>query len=138
MALQDSILRIKDADNTQFALIRSWNKMRWDKKAKVLVGAADMELLDKLAGIVRLPPDVEHRRARLHAVQKAVDRERVNPEPQPLFQYPVKLPLYAHQTRACNMTLLTFGWVEPERGQERGTPRYILKGGDAKCSQKKP
>lgn len=111
MALQGNTLRIKDADNTQFALIKSWNKMRWDKKTKVLVGTADLELLDKLAKIVRLPPDVEHRRARLHAVQEAVDRERGNPQPQPLFSYPVKLPLYTHQIRGANMCLITFGWV---------------------------
>ena len=89
--------------------------MKWDRKAQLLRGTADIELLDKLASIVRLPPAIEDRRSRLHALQDAVDAERVNPEPTPFFKYPVKLPLYAHQMRGANMALLTFGWV-PVKG----------------------
>lgn len=113
MALQGSALKIIEADNVQFAVIKSWGKMRWNRSQKQLEGIADMELLDKLAGIVRLPPAIEERRAELHRVQDAVDRERVNPEPTPMFQYPVKLPLYRHQIRGANMALLTFGMIEP-------------------------
>lgn len=105
----------KDADNVQFTVIKSWNKMKWDRKAQLLRGTADIELLDKLASIVRLPPAIEDRRSRLHALQDAVDAERVNQEPTPFFKYPVKLPLYAHQMRGANMALLTFGWV-PVKG----------------------
>lgn len=114
MALQGSNLLIKDADNVQFTVIKSWNKMKWDKKTQTLKGTADIELLDKLTSIVHLPPGIEAHRQRLHAVQDAVDRERVNPEPKPFYSYPVKMPLYAHQTRGANMALLTFGWVQPE------------------------
>ena len=112
MALQGNTLLIRDADNVQFAVIKSWNKMKWDRKAQLLGGTADIELLDKLASIVRLPPAIEDRRSRLHALQDAVDAERVNQEPIPFFKYPVKLPLYAHQMRGANMALLTFGWVQ--------------------------
>lgn len=112
MALQGNTLMIKEADNVQFTIIKSWNKMRWDRKAQMLTGTADMELLDKLSSIVRLPPAIAQRRERLHAVQDAVDRERVNERPEPLFSYPVKMPLYAHQTRGANMCLLTFGWAK--------------------------
>lgn len=55
MALQGNTLRIKDADNVQFTVIKSWNKMRWVKKLQELQGTADLELLDRLAGLVRLP-----------------------------------------------------------------------------------
>lgn len=120
MALQGNTLLIKEADNVQFSVIKSWNKMRWDKKTQLLSGTADMELLDKLATIVRLPPSIEQRRRQLHAVQDAIDRERVNPEPVPLAPYPVKMPLYAHQTRAANMCLLAFGWATPEAAAEGG------------------
>jgi len=109
------ILGIKHADNVQFTVIKSWNKMRWDKKAQILTGAADLELLDRLAGLVRLPPAIEQRRSKLKAVQDAVDRERVNQNPEALYRYPVKMPLYTHQVRGANMCLLTFGWVPPER-----------------------
>ena len=112
MALKGSTLILIEVDNVQFAIIKSWNKMKWDKKSLSLHGIADIELLDKLASIVRLPPAIEDRRSRLHALQDAVDAERVNQEPIPFFKYPVKLPLYAHQMRGANMALLTFGWVQ--------------------------
>ena len=38
MALQGNTLRIKDADNVQFTVIKSWNKMRWVKKLQELQG----------------------------------------------------------------------------------------------------
>lgn len=118
MALQGNTLRIKDADNVQFTVIKSWSKMRWVKKLQELQGTADLELLDRLAGLVRLPPDIDRRRQELKAVQDAVDRERVNPTPTPFYKYPVKLPLYAHQVRAADMCLLTFGWITPEEAKQ--------------------
>ena len=68
------------------------------------------------ASSVRLPPAPAQRRQSLHAVQDAVDRERTNDTPVPLANYPVKMPLYSHQTRGANMALLTFGWVRPTGG----------------------
>lgn len=113
MALQGNTLKIIEADNVQFTVIKSWNKMRWSKNDQMLIGTADLELLDKLANIVRLPPAIEAHRVELHRVQDAVDRERVNPEPVPMYNYPVKLPLYRHQVRAANMCLMTFGLIGP-------------------------
>lgn len=113
MALQGNTLKIIEADNVQFTVIKSWNKMKWNKKLKQLEGIADLELLDKLASIVRLPPAIEAHRAELHRVQDAVDRERINPDPEPLVKPPVKLSMYKHQVRGFNMCLLTFGLVEP-------------------------
>lgn len=115
MALQNKTLLIKDADNVQFTVIKSWNKMKWDKKTLTLQGTADLELLNRLSSIVRLPPAIQEYRDRLQAVQDAVDAERVDPHPEPLYQYPVKMPLYAHQVRGANMCLLTFGWMPPGR-----------------------
>ena len=116
MTLQGNTLIIADADNVQFGTITSWGKMKWDKKTQRLIGTADIELLDKLASIVRLPPAPAQRRQSLHAVQDAVDRERTNDTPVPLANYPVKMPLYSHKTRGANMALLTFGWVRPTGG----------------------
>ena len=120
MALKGTTLLIREADSVQFNVIKSWNKMKWDKATKTLVGVADLELLDKLSGLVRLPPTVEEYRARLQAVRDAVDRERVKPDPRPFYRYPVKMPLYQHQTRGANMALLTFGWIAPEGGENNG------------------
>ena len=128
MALRGNALLIKEADNVQFSTIKSWNKMRWDKKAQMLTGTADMELLDKLASIVRLPPAIAQRRAELHAVQDAVDRERVNPEPVPLCGYPVKPHLFLHQIRGANMAMMTFGWVGPnaEGSDKNGIGKRVI------------
>lgn len=113
MALQGNTLLIKEADNVQFTVIKSWNKMKWNKRLSQLEGIADLELLDKLSSIVKLPPAIDARRESLHRVQDAVDRERVNPEPVPMYNYPVKLPLYRHQIRGANMAMITFGFIEP-------------------------
>ena len=116
MALKDTTLFIKEADNVQFTIIKSWNKMKWSKASQTLAGTADLELLDKLSSIVRLPPAIEARRNELRKIAVAVDRERMNEEPAPFYPYPVKMHLYRHQTRAANMALLTFGWIAPEGG----------------------
>ena len=114
MKLQGNILLIKEANNTQFTAIKSWNKMTWDKESQTLQGVADLEILDRLASLVRLPPAVESGRNRLRTVQDAVDKQRAAQKPEPLYRFPVKMPLYAHQVRGANMALLTFGWVQPE------------------------
>ena len=115
MGLKGDTLIIVEVDNVQFTIIKSWGKLKWDKKTQRLTGVADLELMEKLSTIVKLPPTVEARRQQLQAVADAVDRERMNENPVPFVNYPVKLPLYAHQTRGANMALLTFGWVQPER-----------------------
>ena len=120
MALQGTTLILIEVDTAQFTIIKSWNKMRWDKATKQLRGTADLELLDKLSGLVRLTSSVEARRQELRRVLEAVDRERTNPEPRPFYKYPVKMPLYAHQVRGANMAMLTFGWMVPKGGVTHG------------------
>ena len=113
IALQNGEIKITNVDNVRFTTIKSWNMMRWDKKTQMLIGTANLELLDKLITIYHLPPALESIRQRMHAVQDAVDRERVDQNPKPLYDFPVKVPLYKHQIRGANMALLTFGMVEP-------------------------
>lgn len=113
MAMKDGQILIKDADNMQFTIIKSWNKMKWSKAEQMLYAPVDGELLNKLAGLVRLPETIEAERQRLNGIADAVDRERMKTEPVPLYKYPVKYPLFKHQTRGANMALITFGLVEP-------------------------
>lgn len=113
MALKDGEILIKDADNMQFTIIKSWSKMRWSKAEQMLRGPADGELLNKLAGLVRLPIALEAERQRLNRITEAVDKERMTEEPVPLYKPPVKLDMFRHQVRAYNMALLTFGLVNP-------------------------
>lgn len=119
MALKDGQILIKDADNMQFTIIKSWNKMRWSKAEQMLYGPADGELLNKLAGLVRLPAIIEAERQRLNRIQDAVDRERMKEDPVPLYKYPVKMSLFKHQTRGANMCLMTFGLIDPPEEEKR-------------------
>ena len=114
MALQGATLILIEVDTAQFTIIKSWNKMRWDKTTKQLRGTADLELLDKLAGLVRLTPSVETRRRELRWVLDAVDQERTNPEPRPFYKYPVTRPLAAHQVRGATRARLECGGGPPE------------------------
>lgn len=119
MALKGDQLLIREADNIEFTVIKSWGKMKWTKATQTLAGTADIELLDKLEALLRgeglaLAPSVEARRQEMHRIMEAVDRERVNPEPVPFVAFPVKLPLYKHQVRGANMALLAFGFVDAE------------------------
>lgn len=120
MAMKDGQILIKDADNMQFTIIKSWNKMKWSKAEQMLYGPVDGELLNQLAGLVRLPPVIEAERQRLNGISDAVDAERMKKEPVPLYKYPVKMPLFKHQVRGANMCLLTFGLIDPPKTQEKG------------------
>lgn len=72
------------------------------------------EQYQKLSKIVRLPPAIESYRQRLDETQRAVDKMRVEKEPEALVKYPVQGSLYEHQVRAANMALLTFGLADPK------------------------
>lgn len=107
---------IIEADSTQTAVLKSWGgMMKWNKRQKWWEGLVCAELLNRLAGLIPLPKPLDTERHRLNAVQEAVDAERVRPagDLKQLVKYPVKKDLYAHQVRASNMCLLTFGLVEP-------------------------
>lgn len=112
MAMKDGQILIKDVDNGRYTIIKGWNKMRWSKADKMLFAPVDLELLDKLAMLVTLPPDIELERIRLRSIAQAVDAERFKENPEPLYKYPVKLPLLKHQLRGANMALITFGLVD--------------------------
>lgn len=119
MALKDGKVLIKDADSTQGAVIRSWNRMRWNKSLKLFEGDLSGDLLDRLAKLVKLPQAIEEERQAIHSVQRAVDQERARKDPEPLVRYPVTKQLYKHQVRAANMALITFGIIPPEAEEAR-------------------
>ena len=81
---------------------------------RYVLAKTQKELLDKLSKIVRLPPAIESYRQRLDETQRAVDKMRVEKEPEALVKYPVQGSLYEHQVRAANMALLTFGLADPK------------------------
>ena len=117
--MKDGYIQIIEADSTQTAVLKSWKGMiRWDKKGKWWEGLVCAELLNRLSKLIPLPKPLNAERYRLNAVQEAVDAERVRPteDLKPFAKYPVKRNLYAHQMRAANMALLTFGLMDPAGG----------------------
>lgn len=114
MAMKDGKIMLIEVDNTQMAIIKSWNSMKYDRRRNMMIGDCSKELLDKLSKIVRLPPAIESYRQRLDETQRAVDKMRVEKEPEALVKYPVQGSLYEHQVRAANMALLTFGLADPK------------------------
>lgn len=119
MAMKDGKIMLIEVDNTQMAIIKSWNSMKYDRRKNMMIGDCSKELLDKLSKIVRLPPAIEDYRQRLDETQRAVDKMRVEKNPKPLAKYPVHGSLYEHQVRAANMALLTFGLVDPKEVLEQ-------------------
>ena len=118
MAMKDGQILIREADNVQFTIIKSWGKMKWSRQTQTLSGPADIELLNRLAGLVNLPPSIEAERKKLNEVMAAVDRERMNPKPEPLIPPPVKVAPFTPQVRGYNMALMTFGLVDPPKPKE--------------------
>lgn len=113
MTLKDGQILIKEADNVQFQIIKSWGKMKWSRTTQTLSGVADIELLNKLAGLVNLPVSIEAERKRLNRIMAAVDKERVNENPVPMIEPPIKVSPFKHQIRGYNMALMVLGFVEP-------------------------
>ena len=117
--MDNGCIVIIEADSPQTAVLKSWGgMMKWNKKQNWWEGLVCAELLNRLSKLIPLPKPLNAERYRLNAVQEAVDAERVRPteDLKPFAKYPVKRNLYAHQMRAANMALLTFGLMDPAGG----------------------
>ena len=100
--MKDGKIMLIEVDNTQMAIIKSWNSMKYDRRKNMMIGDCSKELLDKLSKIVRLPPAIESYRQRLDETQRAVDKMRVEKERRPWSNTGAGQP-YEHQVRAANM-----------------------------------
>ena len=114
MAMKDGKIMLIEVDNTQMAIIKSWNSMKYDRRKKhddrrLQQGTAGQALQDRETATA-----IESYRQRLDETQRAVDKMRVEKEPAALVKYPVQGSLYEHQVRAANMALLTFGLADPK------------------------
>ncbi len=115
IALKDGDIFIREMTPEQYAIIKGWNLTKWVKAERHLRGKANMELLDKLDGICKLPPHIQEYRYELHKTAELVNLERNKENPEELVKYPVKKKLFMHQVRAANMALLVFGF-DPFKG----------------------
>lgn len=89
--------------------------MKWSRATQTLSGVADIELLNKLAGLVNLPESIESERQKLNRVMAAVDKERINENPVPIIKPPIKVSPFKHQIRGYNMALMVLGLIEPPK-----------------------
>lgn len=121
MKLENGELIVADVDSSQYAIIKSFNLMRWNRQRQWLEGPCTMELLDKFSRLVKLPQTIEDERLRMHHLQDAIDKERMKDKPTDIYKYPIKGNLFIHQAKAANMCLLTFGLVTPDEW-EKGKP----------------
>lgn len=96
-------------------MIKSWHLMK-KNEAGQWVGRISLPLLQMINRNCGLIPAAKKEMERLASIQEAVDRERTRlaEDLKPMAEYPVKPSLYAHQMRACNMCLLTFGMIDPQ------------------------
>ena len=113
MAIKDGQVLLVEVGSDKYMQIKSRGLMKWSKQQQALYGPATAELLNYLATLFRLPGPAEEMRQRLNRLEDSVDAQRVEPEPEPLYKFPVKLPLYRHQIRGANMALMVFSLVEP-------------------------
>lgn len=117
MKMEDGWLYIIEASPAQGSSIKAWGLMKWKRKDKMWYGRVSGELLNRLSALLpALPASIDAERRRLNRIQDAVNTERTLPMDglKPLVKFPVTKSLYAHQTRAANMALLTFGIVDPK------------------------
>lgn len=130
MGIVGKYLVVYEAGPTYGSVIRAWGLMKYRTKEQKWTGRVSRDLLEKFAGIVRLPPYIQGVLDDMRKVQDAVDKERGLPDPAPLTQYPVKKSLYLHQVRAANMALITFGMIKPEEVAKVEAKRKAEKAGN--------
>lgn len=83
MAMKDGKIMLIEVDNTQMAIIKSWNSMKYDRRKNMMIGDCSKELLDKLSKIVRLPPAIESYRQRFYLKWDAARPELRSPSQEP-------------------------------------------------------
>ena len=114
MKIEDNFIFLADVNSMQHSVIRSWGMMRWDRTNQWYWAQITLDLLNRIGKLVPLPASVEETRKQLYNLQASIDRQRMDEDPEPLYDYPVKIPLFKHQMRGANMALLAFGLIEPE------------------------
>jgi hypothetical protein len=94
------------------AQLKKGGRMQWDRNRQAFTAPASLGLLEYLSALFPLPGPYAEVMRRLQRNREAAERERTKEAPEPMCSYPVKRRLYAHQVRAANMALLTFGILE--------------------------
>ena len=114
MMIQNGFIYLKDPNPAQLLAFKGWGGLlKFDRRRDYWYGTQSLDLLNRLAQLVRLPESAEAIRQDMLSLHNAIDSERMAEKPVPLVKYPVKLDMFAHQVRGANMALLTFGFADP-------------------------
>lgn len=112
ICIKDNMLIISQPNAAYNALHEAG--MYWDKRTKTLRSPINVEILDRVCSIFgTLPKELEEYRIRMHSKQFTIDALRNDPDPIPIAEYPVKIPLYRHQIRGANMAMKVFDGYSP-------------------------
>jgi len=99
-------------------VIRGWNLMSWNRTSKAMTGKVSVELLDHFKVFGRLPAHVGEVLEDLRRKEALASAAKLEEDPRPLTDFPVKAELFKHQIRGANCALLTFGWDPAAEGFE--------------------
>lgn len=132
MALRDGHVLIREATREQRDALREGGPVRWSKEDNALSAPANLEFLEFLAGLCKLPGKLEVERRRLKEAADAMEKLRSDPDPKALYPYPVKATLFQHQIRAANMALTSFGFGNREAPELGGGFGFLFEMGCGK------
>lgn len=116
IALQHGQIILAEIEPLRYEQLKRMGIFRWSKTTRTMTGPVSLDALNALHNRFTLPGFVETERERLAEVARQVEQQREDKEPKPLAAYPVRAKLYAHQVRAANMCLLTFGCAGNQKG----------------------
>lgn len=116
IAVQHGQIILAEIEPLRFEQIKRLGLMRWNKSARCMTAPVSLDLLNALSRLFTLPGYIEEERQRLAGVKQAVERERTNDNPEPLYEYPVKANPYKHQLRGANMAMRTLTRSESGTG----------------------
>lgn len=95
--------------------IADTGQFRWNRRNKTMEAPMTVESLGALLQAVgRLPPLLQDRLKILERRDAMLQeqRESLDKDPKPLFDYPVKATLMRHQIVGANMAMIVFGESE--------------------------
>lgn len=97
-----------------YETLRATGRFRYNRPDRTMRAPWGLITLNILNEIVKLPPKMEEERIKLMRIDLAIRHEKESKEAKPLYPYPVKADLMAHQIKGANMALLQFGVLQPE------------------------
>lgn len=108
IAMKKGQILLADIEPWRMEPLKKLGMLRWHKSSRTYSAPVNLDLLNALAGVFRLPDFIEEERQRLDCTARRIEGERNAENPVPIVPYPVKAKLFKHQIRAANMAMLQF------------------------------